>query len=132
MVIALILAPPSRLFGYVLAVALLLVYTAILRGAVRRGTPQSCRCFGGASTRPISALEVWRNCVLIGIAGLGVLGAYGQATRGVDAGWAAIAVAGGLLAVAAVVLLDDVVWLVAANVPGEENLDPMSAQMLGR
>jgi hypothetical protein len=59
--------------GLVVALGLLIVYTAGLAAVRIRGLPVACNCFG-ASNRPVSWYDVVRNILLAGvsIAGLAV------------------------------------------------------------
>lgn len=58
----LLAAPP---IGAAAALALLLVFTAVLARAVMRHVDVSCGCFGAASSAPITAVTLARNALLI-------------------------------------------------------------------
>ena len=49
------------------ALVLLLSFTALIVGQLRRGLRPPCACFGGRSTRPIGWSSVTRNMVLIAL-----------------------------------------------------------------
>lgn len=77
----LLLAPLDHralLAGLSLALGLLLVFTAALASVLLRGLDISCNCFG-ASTRPVSRFDVWRNLGVAVCCGLGLAAA---ASRG--------------------------------------------------
>ncbi|GAA2063990.1 hypothetical protein GCM10009801_08290 [Streptomyces albiaxialis] len=67
----LLLVPPGGLPGLLLSGALLLVLTAALAGALRRGTRTSCACFG-SSTAPVGRRHVARNAALLAVVAAGV------------------------------------------------------------
>jgi len=50
------------------AVALLGAFTALLTANLARGRRPACACFGEWSRRPLGALHVVRNLVLVGLA----------------------------------------------------------------
>ncbi len=50
------------------AFALLVGFTVHLASIVRTGRPVACRCFGGASTEPVSGRSLVRNGVLLTLA----------------------------------------------------------------
>ena len=62
----LLVVPPV---GAVAALVLLLAFTAVLVGAVRRGDEVGCACFGAARARPVSTVDLIRNAGLLGFAG---------------------------------------------------------------
>lgn len=55
-------------WGSLLAFAVLAGFTVFLVGLVRSGRPVSCRCFGGASTEPVSGKTLIRNGLLLALA----------------------------------------------------------------
>jgi hypothetical protein len=66
--VALVLVPVGGAFG---ALFLLVAFTVVLAGVVRRGVPVSCACFGAVSTRaadPVSLRSLVRNLVLLALA----------------------------------------------------------------
>jgi hypothetical protein len=52
-------------WGAALALPLLVVFTAFLVRAVRRGVTAPCNCFGSARRAPVSRVEVTRNLALL-------------------------------------------------------------------
>ncbi|MGA5562915.1 MauE/DoxX family redox-associated membrane protein [Streptomyces platensis] len=66
----LLLIPPLRSTGLLLATVLLATFTTVVARALRSRAPVSCRCFGG-SAGPVGPPQLTRNAVLL----LGVLGA---------------------------------------------------------
>ncbi len=60
--LVLLMSPP---WGGVLAFALLAGFTIYLAGLVRDGRSVACRCFGGASTEPVSSRSLARNGLLL-------------------------------------------------------------------
>ncbi len=65
--IALVVVP---VIGGLASVFLLVAFTAVLVGVIRRGVPVGCACFGAVSSvdRPVSWGSVARNGVLIAMA----------------------------------------------------------------
>ncbi|MEW9534022.1 MauE/DoxX family redox-associated membrane protein [Microbispora sp. NPDC049125] len=96
--------------GLLLAGCLLLGFAVVLMAALRRGTAERCRCFGG-SDEPIGRRHVARNAVLVAcaVAGTAMTAAGGGASVARPA--AALCLIGASVAVAAVVLLDDLLHL---------------------
>lgn len=68
LVAATLLAAPRA--GAIGALFLLAPFTAVLAGAVRRGSDTPCNCFGAARAEPVSVVDVVRN-VLLGALALG-------------------------------------------------------------
>jgi uncharacterized membrane protein YphA (DoxX/SURF4 family) len=72
-VVALVfISGPLLIFGFFLASVLLLLFCLALVSVLARGIHTTCNCFG-ASTKDISAFDVWRNigliiCALTGVA----------------------------------------------------------------
>ncbi|WP_018352560.1 MauE/DoxX family redox-associated membrane protein [Longispora albida] len=119
-VVAAVLMLLAPLAGFVLAFVLLAAFTAGLAGVLRRGVSASCRCFGGGAA-PVRGRHVWRNAVLLVVAGAGVAVPAGGvlAAPGVM-----VAVAAGAVAAVLVVRWDD---LAEVLVPG-----PASARVSAR
>ncbi len=61
-----LVATPS--WGSIAAFATLVGFTVFLAGLVRSGRPVSCRCFGGATTEPVSSKTLARNVALLVVA----------------------------------------------------------------
>lgn len=61
--------------GFVLATALLLVFSVAMISVLRRGINTSCNCFGH-SDRNLSSVEVWRNLGLLCLALTCVVGNF--------------------------------------------------------
>ena len=59
--------------GGVAALALLVIFSVLLGGAVRRGVTTGCNCFGAARVEPVSRVDVVRNglLALLAVAALG-------------------------------------------------------------
>ncbi|MFE9203515.1 MauE/DoxX family redox-associated membrane protein [Micromonospora sp. NPDC007230] len=116
-VVALLLvtpAPGPGAAGFALAAGLLVVFTVVIVGSLRRGTTVPCRCFG-RSEIPLGRRHVLRNALLVAVAAAGLLASLPGAA--VDAGPAVVAtVTGGVLG-ALVTVLDDIVYLVAPAPP---------------
>jgi hypothetical protein len=68
---ALLVAPA---WGGVVAFALLSAFTAVLVRVIRSGRAVTCACFGGISRRPVSAVTVARNAVLLAMAAVAAAG----------------------------------------------------------
>jgi hypothetical protein len=83
-VIALTLAPPTRMAGLLLAAILLIGFAAVAEFAVRTGRVVTCNCFGGASDTVLGRTHVVRNIVLAGVATTGLVATALTAPR-VDA-----------------------------------------------
>jgi hypothetical protein len=104
--IAMVVRP---LAGFAGAVALLGGFAAAVAVTIRRGTPATCHCFG-ASGAPFGRRHVVRNLVLAACAATGavlVVAGAGEATGAA----LAIGVPAALVAVVAVVRLDDLMFL---------------------
>ena len=61
----LLIVPPS---GALAALVTLAFFTTFLIGRLRAGVRAPCACFGSSRARPISALDVIRNLLLMGLA----------------------------------------------------------------
>ena len=98
-VAVLVLVPATAAAGLVLALGLLLAFTAAVVIALRAGRRPECHCFGRIGGADVSARTVVRNLAL---AGLAVVGIVGLATSDPPSGaGVAVGILGGL-AVAAV------------------------------
>lgn len=64
--IVLVVAPVA---GAVIALGLLVAFTAVILGVIRSGAAVRCACFGATSVAPVGWGSVVRNLVLIGLAG---------------------------------------------------------------
>nr|WP_255359845.1 MauE/DoxX family redox-associated membrane protein [Nocardia sp. BMG111209] len=83
------------------AVALLVVLTAAVVRLLVRGSRPACACFGAASAEPIGAVTVFRNVMLVVVAGVAAVGsALNPGVPGVlsVAQWGGSAVIAGLIA----------------------------------
>ncbi len=56
----------------IVAAVLLVAFTALIAVRLRQGRRPPCACFGAWSTRPIGALDLVRNAVLLALAVLSV------------------------------------------------------------
>ncbi len=70
--VVLLLAVPF--VGALVVLVLLALFTTFIVGRLRVGVVAPCACFGGATSRPLSWVSVWRN-VLMGALALVALGA---------------------------------------------------------
>ncbi len=96
--------------GFVAALVLLVVFSAVLVGAIRRGVVVGCRCFG-SGLRPVGAVQVLRNVLAIVVAAMGLVslvvgGGGGGRPEGI-----AISMVAGLVLGALLVSLDELVDL---------------------
>ena len=106
-----LLGDPAPTFGGLLAVAMLLAFSAALWRALARGKQTSCKCFGALSTKPLSRRSIYRNLALAAVAAVAAVpGEPAVVRRAADASaafWGAVALAvvlGGLVAVVAALL----------------------------
>ena len=121
--VVLIAVPGTALAGLAMADAILIVFTAVLASALRRGVATPCRCLG-ASDRPVSAVHVVRNGLLIAVATPGLAAAIvGGPSKISLVGGVVAAVAGVLVALGAMVL-DDVVELFSDATPASDGYSP--------
>jgi len=60
--------PATSFAASVVALAMLVVFTAVIAATLRRGEAPPCNCFGAAQATPIDRRTVWRNVGLAGIA----------------------------------------------------------------
>lgn len=107
--LALIL-PRSVPEGFAMAAVLLCCFSVALIRALRRGFDAPCRCFG-ASSSPVRGYHVARNGVLIAMAVVGLVSAWGSDAEQYEAAGVALT---GLVAVVCVLIvarLDDLVAL---------------------
>lgn len=86
-------------------------FTAEAR-AIRLGVRTPCRCFGGASTRPPSRLDLARNGLLLAVAVGGAVASGSAGGAGVRPAPAVLAAVAGAVAAVLVVHLDDLAGLV--------------------
>ncbi|MDG6106215.1 hypothetical protein Daura_20180 [Dactylosporangium aurantiacum] len=107
----------AGVLAFATAAALLTALTAGIVTSLARGGQEPCRCFGTADT-PLGARHVARNAALAAVAGTGLLAGLLAAPTGagplaapVDPALAAVAAAGGAVAGALIVMLDDIVAL---------------------
>jgi peroxiredoxin len=114
---AALLPTASAWWGALGALALLLAFTTAIAVNLARGRKPDCRCFGQLSTGPIGWSTMARNSVLAGLAGFVVVGGWQDAgpsplawladRSAVElAGLAGLALVVGLLATAALLLLN--------------------------
>jgi hypothetical protein len=103
--------PGAGRAGFLLAGTLLLGFTAVLAAALLRGAAVPCRCLG-ASQEPVRWRHVARNAFLIGCAAAGAALTPAAAGVSVAPAAAALCLLGASAAVGAVVLLDDLIYLI--------------------
>jgi len=111
---ALLLAVPRGvLAGYATAAVLLASFTLGIAATLRRGRRVPCRCFGASDT-PVSHRHLVRNLLLLSavVAGAGAHLAGGQPAPAV----AVLAAGAAVLVAAAMIRLDDLMYLFAAPV----------------
>lgn len=65
---ALLVLPSTRMYGTVVALGLLLLFTTAIAHALSRGKSTNCRCFGQIRSRPIGWHTLGRNAGLIVVA----------------------------------------------------------------
>jgi hypothetical protein len=109
--------PYTVLVGFAVATALLIVLTAGISVAMRRGRRAPCRCFG-ASVTPLGRAHVARNLVLVAVGCVGlVAGAVaGDAGSAAHPAGVALALTGAAVGVLIVVRLDDLMGLFTTSV----------------
>lgn len=76
--VALLVTTTARL-ALLVAAVLLTIFTAAMLRTLHHGLAVVCRCFGGASDRPIGPSSVLRNVLLLAVAILGLMAANGGA-----------------------------------------------------
>jgi hypothetical protein len=84
--------------GFALALALLLLFSAALASLLVRRIATPCGCFG-ASRRPVSAAELWRNAGFLLCTGTGYAATMAGAVAGAalaPAEWALITIGAGI------------------------------------
>lgn len=59
-VLLLLIGGPFLLYGFALAILLLLIFCAALASVLFRKLQTSCHCFG-ASEKPVTQADIWRN-----------------------------------------------------------------------
>ncbi len=102
----LLVLPPTRSAGLVLAALLLLAFTVVVVLALRAGRRPECHCFGRIGGADVSGRTVVRNLVLLAVAAVGIAGV--SASDDVDGGRLAGAVVAGLVLAAAVLAAEGV------------------------
>jgi hypothetical protein len=70
----LLVVPGTRTVGSVMALGLLILFSALISIRLRAGQSPSCFCFGSRSARTISWLDVVRNAALAVLAVVAALG----------------------------------------------------------
>jgi len=111
-IVVVLLLVPVRVAGWIgfaLAGCLLLSFTLVIGRALSRGNRAPCRCFGASST-PLGMSHILRNLVLVLVAVLGLAGA--SASGPLDAPYALLAGAAGLVAGILITAFEDIVALV--------------------
>ncbi|WP_329094031.1 MULTISPECIES: MauE/DoxX family redox-associated membrane protein [unclassified Streptosporangium] len=113
-ILALVL-PYTLLLGFAAATALLIVLTAGISAALRRGRHTPCRCFG-ASVTPLGRTHVVRNLVLVAVGCIGFAAGAGDAGSAAHPAGVALALATAAVGALIVVRLDDLVGLFTTSV----------------
>lgn len=110
--LGLVVVPATAAIGLFAAGSIFVVFALVLWRAVARGAAVSCHCFG-ATKDTVSARHVARTCALAVLAyAAGVLDAAAYPSYvSSDPPTAIVAVAVSGVAVAAVVYLDELMWL---------------------
>lgn len=109
-VVTLLAVPGLEPAGFLLAVLLLAGFSAVLAAALRRGVTASCQCFG-AGRDAVGRRHVVRNGVLLLGAAAGACLAPAADPAAVAPSAAVLCVTAAAIAVAATVLLDDLLYL---------------------
>ena len=109
--VLLVLGAPAVQIGAALSLALLAIFSIAIARVLRAGTSASCRCFGGLSSKPLSARSLVRNGLLAALAAVSALPADRSVLRAAADGsralWFAVAAAvllGGMILVLLVLL----------------------------
>jgi hypothetical protein len=114
--LGLLVVPATTTPGLFVAGSIFAIFALTLLRAVARGAATGCHCFG-ATTDRVSARHVARTSLLALLAyAAGVLGATAHSsylTAGLPAAVAAVAISG--VVVAAVVYLDELIWLFGSS-----------------
>ncbi|MFC7546089.1 MauE/DoxX family redox-associated membrane protein [Plantactinospora sp. GCM10030261] len=114
--VPLLALPPGGLAGFAVAAVLLVAFSVGIALAVRRGTRQSCNCFG-SSTTPMGVRHLVRNGFLLAVVAAGVAGAVtGAAAPSHPAAIAIVAVAAAVGALL-VIRYDDLAALFVPDRP---------------
>ncbi|XVQ81944.1 MauE/DoxX family redox-associated membrane protein [Microbispora siamensis] len=106
----LLAVPGATSYGFALACALLIAFTAAIVAALQRGRQAACRCFG-APSGPVGRRHLVRNGTLLAGAFLGGLAPQGPPAPAGLAVAATAGVAGAIL----IISFDDVVDLFARS-----------------
>lgn len=109
-IVALLVVPAAQTVGFAVAAVTLLGLAVVLAAALRRGTTTPCRCFG-VTDAPIARRHVWRNAVLAACAAGGAVLAPGAGGLSVHPAAVPLCLVGAVVAVAGVVFLDDLAYL---------------------
>jgi uncharacterized membrane protein YphA (DoxX/SURF4 family) len=109
-IVALLAVPGAETAGFVVAAVTLLGLATVLAAALRRGTTAPCRCFG-VTDAPIARRHVWRNAVLAACAVGGGLLAPSAGELSMHPAAVPLCLVGAVVAVAGVVFLDDLAYL---------------------
>ncbi|CAG6394178.1 hypothetical protein NMG29_33525 [Streptomyces cocklensis] len=109
-----LLVPATAYGAMLLAPVLLLAFTAALARALLRRDPVACNCFG-RSERPVGAVQLARNALLVTLAACALAGWPAHASGPSDAGAGPLLVCalGAVVATGAVALWDDLAELLA-------------------
>ncbi len=97
---ALLIPEPTARIGALLALALLLAFTAAVARSLARGEQPDCNCFGGVHSAPVSRLTLVRNVALAAVAAAVAVAGPGESLAAIDGGTVlvvAAALAGALL-----------------------------------
>ncbi|GIE99578.1 MauE/DoxX family redox-associated membrane protein [Paractinoplanes rishiriensis] len=115
-VLVLLAWPAGTVPGLAAAALLFAGFTAALAVAVRRGARAGCHCFGASST-PVARRHVLRGGFLGTVAAAAAVLAPAGPLTGISAPQALTAAAAAAVGVAALVWLDDLVWLFRRATP---------------
>ena len=107
----------SQRWGLAAAGLLLILFSAVLALAIRRGVTTPCRCLG-ASAQPPGAPQLIRNAVLFAVCAVGVLGSSDAVVH--PAG-AAVALGAAAVVVLLAVAADDLAVLFASPSLGSQS-----------
>lgn len=109
-IVALVAWPPTVVAGLALAAAALVVFTAVMIHAGRRGLPVTCRCFGGGE-ESWGRVQLIRNIVLGVVALLGVIALGTAPDAPVSPGATGVTAVAGVVAALLLVHAGDLAYL---------------------
>lgn len=106
----LVAAPLGAAAGLSLAAVMLMGFTVVIAGLLRRDAPASCHCFGGSSL-PVGARHLVRNGFLLLVAMTGAVEEFAGARPARDLSGCAVTAFGAVVGALLVIRLDDLAEL---------------------